>query len=1376
MNPTRSPHRPLAPWALAACGAALLALTPACDANTAQIDTVHGPDRVSVSNDAAELAHLVTLRDEPIEVIGAGSVFGLIAPSRIDKNLTLVAEVAPPAVDGVPLQATSVAFRNGRAAVSYALAGEEQRGGVDLFSFDAEGQPTLTGRALFADADIFAVDASEGRVWLATGTANAADGATAVLETLGVTAKGTFSREDNVRVGLTSFVATSVTVRGDYVYATTGDAGHVLSFDRETLQPIGRAALDDARWVTTLPDGRVVVAQGTPGRVAVLTGGGLLQSKSHLFDGANVPESKSTVDVAGGVAFVTGGPAGVFAIDASTGARLGQIPIPAGLSGADSVSNAVAVDGDLVFISNGAAGVFVVRASADLDARGASDPLTFELIGRLAFPGEPASVNHITYEDGYLFVATGRGGLKVVRVDAAEKVEPPTGYPYLSDFESPAARAGWVFGGDWGFGQTDDGHQARSGRVVIDNNPRGVDQAGHISDNIALLDVPLAIPTSGAATLSFWYTLADFADADDAVYVELENVRAERWDTVATFTRDHARAAMNLHVVPLDDYRGVTTRVRLRQRLGQSPGARSFRVDDVRVGDAPSVLWTYPLMSDFEVGVDRARWTLEGGWDFVDADGPVGATVLSANPDLAAQAGFRMHAATLNGFVAIPEAGLPTLSFRYRAALTDADDRVDVQVQPRGDTAWHAIARFRPENNHAVWSKSELPVDDFAGDELRVRFVYTFGDGAAPRTFEIDDVRLAALAGPELGFPWADSVEGQAAAWNTAGAWALSTDAFDGEQALDANPDDEAIAGVGAAQDATMTGFVTLPNGGPLTVSYRYKVSLPEPADRVHVDIQARDDGVWRALLSYAPEHSRVDYSAQELRLDAFAGRSVRLRFRLAYADSAAVRTFVVDDVRFDRLPDLRFGWPYVNGFDGAGADDWAINGSFALAGSADGLVLDANPRYTPQPNFAAGHQIAMRGFVPVPVDGQPTLALRLRFQMPDPSDRIFVEVQSAATGRWDQVRAYDHTVNRGAPDWDEIPLDAWRGDDVRVRVRLAYGPSDAPRALQVGEVAFGPLTVPTATYPWASGFDTPEAASAWSLWGSWTATTGHGDAFPVAGFGFLNGNPFEAAQSDFAQLQTATTRAAIPLPVDAPAFLTFAHRFDTAHPDDRLFAEVQVIGDASWIPVAALGREHVRFAHSRLEVPLTAFAGESIRVRFRQLLGASNTARVIVVDEVEVGPRSGRAVAFPYASQFGTRTGADLWDLHGAWQIGQDGWLDANPEGMAQSGWGAHQTATLDGYVDLSAATLPVMAITYVADLVDAADKVVVEVQSRGEVGWTPFSTFTRDHDTATPQTTYLAMAAWAGHEVRVRLRFDFAEVNAVRTFAVAAVNVAGD
>jgi hypothetical protein len=139
------------------------------------------------------------------------------------------------------------------------------------------------------------------------------------------------------------------------------------------------------------------------------------------FPGADVPESKSTVDIGGGKAFVAAGPEGVQVICLDDGQIVGSVPRPdpaaLGLDPSVVVTNAVAVDDDLMFISNGEAGVYVAAGAQNCADTACTEPQEFVVLGRLRFD-DLQSVNHVAFRNKYLFVAAGLGGVKVVRVES----------------------------------------------------------------------------------------------------------------------------------------------------------------------------------------------------------------------------------------------------------------------------------------------------------------------------------------------------------------------------------------------------------------------------------------------------------------------------------------------------------------------------------------------------------------------------------------------------------------------------------------------------------------------------------------------------------------------------------------------------------------------------------------------------------------------------------------------------------------------------------------------------------------------------------------------------------------------------------------------
>jgi hypothetical protein len=348
-------------------------------------------------------------------------------PGGGEMRIILNAELDPPTVNGQLLQATSTSRRkNGTFLVSYNVRGGSFLGAVDYLT-EADGQlPRVSSSVLFTDSDVSA--AAFGLDGLAIYAAQATDAAgfatPASLERM-ILDEDRIQLQDGSRIDLSSFAATSVQEIGNYIYVTTGDDGGVFALDPSDLSIVGQFALDDARWVDhDTENDRVVVVQGTPGRISVFEEGSFPGGSMNLlntfdFDGATIPESKSAMDIAGGKAFIAAGPQGVQVMCLDNGAIVGSVPRPdpgaLGLSDDVVVTNAVTVDKDLMFISNGEAGVYVAAGDEEWKDTACDETQAINILGRLRFD-DLQSVNHVGYRDGHLFIAAGTGGVKIVEI------------------------------------------------------------------------------------------------------------------------------------------------------------------------------------------------------------------------------------------------------------------------------------------------------------------------------------------------------------------------------------------------------------------------------------------------------------------------------------------------------------------------------------------------------------------------------------------------------------------------------------------------------------------------------------------------------------------------------------------------------------------------------------------------------------------------------------------------------------------------------------------------------------------------------------------------------------------------------------------------
>jgi len=395
-------------------GAATLAgLVAACGGDTPVGPGDMANDRITITNNASALASRVVYHgdvDVPVDTGGGPRA----APGF---TLTLIAEISPPAIGSETLQATSVQIKGNFAIVGYNMQGAQYLGGIDVINITNKKRPVLESEGLFADSDINSVSTENGLVYAAQATEDPSFAAPSALEVIRLLGHHLIL-EGNERVGLPSFAGTSAFSIGGNVFATSGDQGGLSVLTGSPITSQQYMELHDARWVHAA-DGKIVVVQGTPGQLSVYDEASLTLENTFPFPGADVPESKSTVDVAGAKAFVAAGPEGVQILSVSTGTIVGVVPRPdptaLGLPPSVVVTNAVAVDGDLLFISNGEAGVYVAQADEPFANTGSEDPQQLNVLGQLQF-ASLQSVNHVAFRGDYLILATGLGGLKIVQV------------------------------------------------------------------------------------------------------------------------------------------------------------------------------------------------------------------------------------------------------------------------------------------------------------------------------------------------------------------------------------------------------------------------------------------------------------------------------------------------------------------------------------------------------------------------------------------------------------------------------------------------------------------------------------------------------------------------------------------------------------------------------------------------------------------------------------------------------------------------------------------------------------------------------------------------------------------------------------------------
>jgi len=395
-----------------------LALIIGCnkDENPAKTDSI--PDqtngRITIVNDEAKLNGRVSIYNDTI-VVGGGL---LKAATPNEVKLVLEAEINPPTVNGQTLQATSVSLDGNYAYISYNLRGDIYGGAVDIVQIKGDKKATIRSHVSFNDTKVSAVffDPLTSNVYLAEASGNAALASPALVEKIG-SSGNKLSISGALKTVLSSYVTTSVIAKNDKVFATTGNTGGLYTLTKDSLKQLSYIPISDARWVD-VDANYISVVQGG-GKLSVFNAVTGTLINTYNFTGTTIPESKSTVQIIVGKALIAAGDGGAVLMNLATGKVVGSIPrtIVTGLDPSVTVTNAVAASGEYVYLSNGEAGVYQAKTGGGQDLGSLTGDTNISLIiqGKLKFKSLQ-SVNHVAFNGETLVIASGLGGVKIVKV------------------------------------------------------------------------------------------------------------------------------------------------------------------------------------------------------------------------------------------------------------------------------------------------------------------------------------------------------------------------------------------------------------------------------------------------------------------------------------------------------------------------------------------------------------------------------------------------------------------------------------------------------------------------------------------------------------------------------------------------------------------------------------------------------------------------------------------------------------------------------------------------------------------------------------------------------------------------------------------------
>ncbi len=364
------------------------------------------PESILIRTDSETLSERISLTGTGVvSLIDPNAPAGRIQESSSELPLILVSQVPGPEYQGQRLRATHVDIDGDFAYVGYNLEGDRYLGAVEIFDISDAYKPRIVSQAIFTDAEVSSLQYSSGTLYLAM--AVDVDGAQGVsspanLATVAVSG-GNFSSGFRF-TSIPGHVATDVARTQNSTAITSGSNG-ILGLIDNSGNLSNQLELQDLRSVA-FGNNRLAVLSGTNG--ATILNPDNLSTTASIPLAPATPESKRTIAIHDNRVYIAEGAdgAGIYRLD--NGAELAKLPIPinpADTDPGDVVTNAVSVDNSLLFMANGAAGVSI------------SDVSTIEDIKSFGILDLDGSSNFVRNEENFVFVATGTGGLQILKIN-----------------------------------------------------------------------------------------------------------------------------------------------------------------------------------------------------------------------------------------------------------------------------------------------------------------------------------------------------------------------------------------------------------------------------------------------------------------------------------------------------------------------------------------------------------------------------------------------------------------------------------------------------------------------------------------------------------------------------------------------------------------------------------------------------------------------------------------------------------------------------------------------------------------------------------------------------------------------------------------------
>lgn len=340
-----------------------------------------------------------------------------------DLNMTLVARLNPPEVNGMVGQSTSIDIKGNKAYVSFNVKGGEfQRGAISILNLN--NTPSIDKELRFLDRDVNYIKVDGNKIGM-TG-AKTGDLDNAYYQEIKLTG-------NNVSVELTkvlpSFAGNHIQEDEKFVYVSSGDTGGLSVFEKNTMNLKFYSDIEDSRSVAKDVCGRgVSVLSGVQGKVVKYSRNKIETSSNSSGDeviigGDGVREARSEIISGLDYNVVSLGENGFKVLCNEDNRVMASVGVPSrsGVDPSEIRTNGIAGQNGLLFVAQGGAGLYVysMTKTGSKPLKGCQDIVITEIGKSIMSIGD--SVNSVSVKGDTVITSNGKGGVEIFKYNKHAK-------------------------------------------------------------------------------------------------------------------------------------------------------------------------------------------------------------------------------------------------------------------------------------------------------------------------------------------------------------------------------------------------------------------------------------------------------------------------------------------------------------------------------------------------------------------------------------------------------------------------------------------------------------------------------------------------------------------------------------------------------------------------------------------------------------------------------------------------------------------------------------------------------------------------------------------------------------------------------------------